>query len=779
MSKFNARHPVPPLDPIRLLLLEDSPADVELITAALAAAGYQLTFDIVDRPEEFRRRLREPDYDIILADYNLRTWTALDALEIRQELNLDIPLIVVTGSLGDEAAVEIVKQGAADYVLKNRLARLPMVLGRALREKAHREAAVRLEEQIRRAKKDWELTFDAVPDPILLLDAEHRIQRANRAAAALVGLTPAALVGKDCFEAICATGIAQEGCPLHPRPLSGEVGRGEIIGPQQGRIFDAIVAPIRDAQGNERGSVCILRDLTERKHAEETLRETNQMLRALIQTSPLAIISLDPAGRVKSWNEAAERMFGWQAEEVIGRPLPFAPAHDQDEAHAVLRRVLQGEVVHGVAMRRHRKDGTPVEVSVSAAPLYGAQGKVTGIEALLADITEHKSLEEQFRQAQKMEAVGRLAGGIAHDFNNLLTAINGYSELLLARLGEDTLDRHYVEEIKKAGDRAAALTSQLLAFSRRQVRAPRVLDLNSIVSNMDKMLRRVIGEDIVLATHLAQDLGRIKADPGQIEQVILNLAVNARDAMPQGGKLVIETANVDLSEEYAQRHVNVMPGAYVILSVTDTGCGMDAETKAHLFEPFYTTKEPGKGTGLGLATVYGIVKQSGGNVWVYSEVGEGTTFKIYFPRVEEMVSYQEPTRTSEELPRGTETVLLVEDEPTVRELVRRVLESSGYSVLEARHGEDAILVCEQHKGPIHLLLSDVIMPEMGGPELAEQLFPFHREMQVLFVSGYPDGAIIRRGIGDRPTAYLQKPFTAEALARKVREVLDAARLHNR
>jgi two-component system, cell cycle sensor histidine kinase and response regulator CckA len=386
--------------------------------------------------------------------------------------------------------------------------------------------------------------------------------------------------------------------------------------------------------------------------------------------------------------------------------------------------------------------------------------------------TERKKLEGQLRQAQKMEAIGQLTGGIAHDFNNMLTVIVGYSDLMLQKLRADDPLRSEVEQVKEAGVRASLLTRQLLAFSRKQVLQPRVLDLNAILTNMDRMLQRLIGEDIGLVTVPEPGLWRVHADPGQIEQVIMNLAVNARDAMPQGGKLTIETANVQLDDAYAREHVFVKPGPYVMLAVSDTGCGMDAETQAHIFEPFFTTKEPGKGTGLGLSTVYGIVKQSEGYVWVYSEVGRGTAFKIYLPRVEAVAEAVEPSREAARTVRGSETILLVEDDNPVRKLIHSTLHAYGYTVLEAHHGKHAIQVCEQHAGPIHLMVTDVVMPEMRGRELAERLKPSHPTMKVLFMSGYTDRGIVHHGELVQGTAFLQKPFTPDALARKVREVLD-------
>lgn len=400
---------------------------------------------------------------------------------------------------------------------------------------------------------------------------------------------------------------------------------------------------------------------------------------------------------------------------------------------------------------------------------------------LQAEVNERKSAqadlersEEQLRQSQKMEAIGQLAGGVAHDFNNILTAISGHSELCLKRLKpKNPLYRH-IEEIRKSGERAASLTRQLLAFSRKQILQPEIIDLNQIVVDMSKMLQRLIGEDIDLLMGLDADLGKVKADPNQIEQVLLNLSINARDAMPRGGRLTIETSNVHLSEEFSRDHVSVSAGQYVMLAVSDNGCGMDAETQAHIFEPFFTTKEVGKGTGLGLATVYGIVKQSEGTIWLYSEVGRGTTFKIYLPCAEGPVEEVAVEADDFGLFQGTETVLLVEDEEVVREMATEILRDNGYHVLEAKHGHEAMKLERQHAGVIHLMLTDVVMPQMSGRELAERLTPLRHDMKVLYMSGYTDDAIVHHGVLEEGTAFIGKPFTPNALARKVREMLDAA-----
>jgi signal transduction histidine kinase len=439
-----------------------------------------------------------------------------------------------------------------------------------------------------------------------------------------------------------------------------------------------------------------------------------------------------------------------------------------------------GEPSKGFDWEVIRKDGTKRYIEASISLVKNPTGQPIGYRGIVRDITERKRaeeenkvLQEQLRQSQKMEAVGRLGGGIAHDFNNLLTIIKGYSQLSLLDLNESDPLWGNIQEIQKATQRATDLTRQLLAFSRRQILDLKVLDLNALLKDLDKMLRRIIGEDIELLTLLAGDLGRVKIDPGQIEQVVLNLAVNARDAMPSGGKLTIETANLELDEKYAETHMGVTPGHYVRLSVSDTGAGMSQQVKEKIFEPFFTTKEKSKGTGLGLSMVYGIVKQSSGNIWVYSEPGHGTTIKIYLPRVEEDLDTLHGRDKTDFLPKGRETVLLVEDEPSVRDLAHRLLNQQGYKVLEAANGEEALRVVQEHNGEeIHLLLTDVVMPQMGGKELAEKLKTLRPDIKVLYTSGYTDDAIVHQGILEHGTYFLQKPFSLKTLSHKVREVLD-------
>jgi PAS domain S-box-containing protein len=405
-------------------------------------------------------------------------------------------------------------------------------------------------------------------------------------------------------------------------------------------------------------------------------------------------------------------------------------------------------------------------------PLRDLEGVISGVIGIGLDITERKNLADQLRQSQKMQAIGQLAGGVAHDFNNLLMVVKGQVEILLNRIPANSTLRNNVEQVDKAADRASGLTRQLLAFSRMQVLQPRVLDLNEVVGGMTKMFSRVIGENIEMTFVPGASLGRVKADPGQIEQVLLNLVVNARDAMPDGGRLTIETSNIHLDSDYGAKHHNIEPGAWVMLTVSDTGCGIDAQTQMRIFEPFFTTKEKGKGTGLGLATVYGVVKQSGGYIYVYSEVGQGTTFKIYLPEVMADVDKDVPEKTSVPAPRGTETVLFVEDEESVRELVTEYLTAAGYNVLVASDGAQGLKTAAAHKGTIGILVTDVVMPKISGRELASRLAAERPNMKVLFISGYTDDSIFRHGVLEGGVAYLQKPFNLKAIAQKIREVLD-------
>ena len=519
-------------------------------------------------------------------------------------------------------------------------------------------------------------------------------------------------------------------------------------------------------------------DITERKQTEEALRESEERYRILFDSNPLPMWVVEAETlNFLAVNDAAIKHYGYSYEEFLAMSL--ANVHLPEDVPDLMKNLADptSPVYRADVWKHRRKDETTIDVEITSHDLMFS-GKRARL-VLINDITEQKwaeealrQSEEQLRQSQKLESVGRLAGGIAHDFNNMLTAINGYSDLILARLAADDPIRRNVEEIKKAGVRSAELTHQLLAFSRRQILQAKVLDLNKVISDTIIMLQRLIGEDIHLIASLSPEIGLIEADPGQLSQVILNLVVNSRDAMPKGGSIVIETESVYLDEQYAGQHISAKPGDYVMLAVSDTGTGMDEETRKQIFEPFFTTKEIGKGTGLGLSTVYGIVKQSGGNIWVYSEIGKGTTFKIYLPIMSQNAAVAEKTIESIELQKGSETILLVEDEDVVRNLSREVLELCGYKVIEAENGLAALAICEKYGGEIDMLMTDVVMPQMGGRELAQTLLESYPQMRVLFTSGYTDDAIVRHGILDVGTNFIQKPFTFENLARKIRELFD-------
>jgi len=634
---------------IRILLAEDNPDDATLIKRELLKSGVDVTIRRVDSAAAFRIALDEVDPDVVLTDHSMPQFTAHDALKIARDTRPQTPVIVVTGSLDEETAADYIKEGAADYILKTHLTRLPAALVGALER--------------RRA--------------LIATAAAHK-----------------ALLGSEAKFA---------------------------------KAFNA-------------------------------------------NPSGMAITTMD--GGVVDVNEAFVRTLGYSREEAIGRSsveLGLWPS--AAERTSVIREAQALGRVQTAEIEVRTKEG------VSRTLLYSAElielDGAPHFLVLTTDITERRQLEDQLRQAGKMEAVGQLAGGVAHDFNNILTAILGYADLLAADLPAADRRLEDVDEIRKAARRATALTRQLLAFSRKQVLEPRVLGLNELVDNMDKMLRPILGENVEFRAAPAADLHAVRADPNQIEQVILNLAINARDAMPKGGKLTIETANVELDADYAARHATVVPGHYVMLAVGDTGTGMDEATQKRIFEPFFTTKEAGRGTGLGLSTVYGIVKQSGGTIWVYSELGKGTTFKIYLPAVDAPAEGLGRAAAPAKDLSGTETVLLVEDDEQLLHLAQRALAARGYTVLAADRGAAALDIARRHQGSIHALLTDVSIPDMDGRALAVALRAGRPEMRVLYMSGYADQAIVHHGVLDADAAYLPKPFTTEAIARRVREVLDA------
>ena len=638
--------------PLRVLVVEDSERDLELLLRALNQGGYVVKHQRVETAEAMRTALGEAEWDIVISDYSLPTFDGLEALATLRRSGIDLPFIIVSGTIGEDVAVGALLAGAGDFLVKGQMARLIPAIERELREYQVRSARRRAEAALRESEARYRRIIETTNEGVMMLDASNLAIFANRRMGTLLGYEPAEILGRS--------------------------------------IFDL---------------------------AHETSR---------------AALALH-----------------------LGQPS-------------------QNGVASQIETRLVRKDREDLWVLLDSTPLLDDDGRPSGTLVMVMDVTQRRQLEDQLRQAQKMEAIGRLAGGVAHDFNNLLSVILSYTNLVIGGLKSGDPIRADLEEVEKAGERARELTHQLLAFSRKQVIEPRHLDLNHVIREMERMVRRLLGESFDLSLLTDHQLGTVFADPGQVEQIVMNLVVNARDAMPEGGKITIETGNVDLDQSYALAHHDVRPGSYVLLAVTDSGSGIDPVILGRIFEPFFTTKDAGQGTGLGLSTVFGIVKQSGGHIWVYSERGKGTTFKIYLPRKDALPDPLSAAAPAPASLRGTETILLVEDEQQVRAAARVILRRQGYNVLEAQNGGEGFLICERYQGKIDLLITDVVMPHMSGKELATRLAGMRPEMRVLFLSGYTENSIVHHGILDSGVSFLQKPITPDSLARKARAVLDGA-----
>jgi PAS domain S-box-containing protein len=884
---------------LRILLLDQQP-DAELMLHVLRKAGFDCESTIVSSEEEFRRALA-PDLHVILSDFSLSGFTALGALDILRDEQLDIPLIVVTVSQDEDTAAECFKRGAFDYIVKNHLFKLGPAINRVLE---HR----RLRAEKRAIERRYATLWAAIENSaatVLITDINGTIEYVNPQFTRVTGYSREEVVGQT--PRLLKSGLQppEVYANLWGTILSGAEWRGELANRKKsGELYweEASISPVLDNEGTITHFVAVKEDITERRRATESLRVSEERYRGLVESQHDLILRVDLEHRFTFVNDAYCEKFGMTREDALaGRtfhPLVhsddlartlealkglFAPPYriaveircltaqgtrwiewegaairdrsgavneiqaigrdvterksaetsllanqariefaldtarmgiweidltsgqltwsgtlstvfgltppqspgTEEEFIALIhpddRRAVKDDIERAIRERNDLinevrivwPDGTIRWITGHARVLLDATGAPARMIGVAIDITERKLLEDQFRQAQKMEAIGQLAGGVAHDFNNLLTAIMGYADLISDALEPGDQRLQDISEILHAGERAVTLTRQLLAFSRKQVLHPRLVDLNATVWNTTEWLRRVIPEHIALDLVLAPDLPPTRVDPAQIEQVVMNLAVNARDAMPEGGRLTLETAVVELDEAYAFQHIAARPGRYVRLTVNDTGIGMDANTKRHIFEPFFTTKELGKGTGLGLATVYGIVKQSGGSIWVYSEPNRGSTFKVYLPAAEGIA---EPERSVEEVrpTGGSETILVVEDEALVRHLTRAVLERAGYQVYDAASPHEADVIFPALADSLDLLITDVVMPGSSGPSMYERFARLRPGLKVIYMSGYSNKSLAQNGGIDsgEASAFMEKPFTALTLTQKVREVLD-------
>lgn len=753
---------------MRLLMVGTDRALAAQCLAELAAAGFEASAVEADSIADAALFLADQSFDLVLL-----LWTSVfvDSFHL-ENFSCEPPLILVASPSETSQSVCGVNGNASalfEVISSESLWMLP----RAARHAVEME---RLRGQKDFAERHEQNLFELNPAGILRAALNGSLMDLNPASVRIFNFSgKSEAVGRS-LKDFCAPGEFDRltGPLLAGQPVAGiEVEFRRASGEPLWAIANAAAFSSEMNGAGQAQFEVVFVDVTEQKKAEEALRQSETRFKALVENSSDAISLVDATGKVLLSSHAVSPIFGYALEERVGKNV-FELIHpdDQEQVARVFRGLLAAPASSATTQVRYRhKNGSWRWIEALGTNML-ADPSVRAVVINYRDITERRLLLQQLFQAQKMEAVGQLAGGVAHDFNNLLTAILGYSDMAMEKLPRNSAARRYTGEIKKAGERAASLTRQLLAFSRLQVMAPQVMDLNAVISDLGKMLRRLIGEDVRLVVIPGSCIGRVKVDPTQIEQVIMNLAVNARDAMPGGGKLVIETSNVVLPETVTAEGVRLKPGDYVLMEVSDTGTGMDKETRAHIFEPFFTTKEKGKGTGLGLSTVYGIVKQSGGYIWVSSEPGQGTAFKIYLPAVEEDLSAPKPRARHEHKHMGSETILLVEDEDSVRAVLGKMLRGMGYHVLEAEIAQDALDLARRYEKTIHLLLTDVAMPRMNGQQLARLVGEMHPEAMVLFMTGYAGNKVGSTSVLEENSEFIHKPFTTDALGQKIRRILD-------
>jgi PAS domain S-box-containing protein len=775
---------------LRLLQVEDSESDAALIARLLGKGGYAIESTRVDDASAMEAALAAATWDIIIADHNMGQFDAPGALRVLHQSGQDIPFIVVSGSIGEEMAVTLMKSGAHDYVLKNNLARLVPAVERELREAQTRRERSQAESALRDSESRLALairathlgTFDLLPHiGVMFFSEQTRIHLGHSPEMQPTFETlRRSLHPDDCERVLAAMATLLEGDKEAQyadeyRTVGIEDGVERWIS-AWGRVFF-------DTERQTMRCVGVTLDVTEKKKLAEQFQNAQRRLRDIVVSSPAILFTMALAGdQIHGVSWISENLFeilGYRPEQALGIQWFMSGTHP-DDLLRVRTATTQGLFTVGHTedeFRFRHADGSYRWTQCDIRLLRDEAGRAIEAVGSWSDISgrkrgeeEERRLREQLQQAQKLESVGRLAGGVAHDFNNLLTVINGYSDLLLKQITADDPLYEGLTEIHLAGERAATLSQQLLVLSRKGVVQPKNLNLNDIIVEVERMLHRVIGEDIRLESILDDSLGRVLADPGQMHQILMNLAVNARDAMPGGGTIVIETENVELDESYTLLHAEVKPGRYIRLKVSDTGAGMTKEVQSHLFEPFFTTKKAGQGTGLGLATVYGIVKQCAGSIWVYSEPGDGTTFSIYLPRVDEPCA-EEVADVPTPLLRGTETILVVEDQEQLRKMAAKVLRGYGYTVLDAATPLEALALSARHSDTLHMLLTDVVMPGMSGPELAARLHHLRPSMKIVLMSGYCERNVADRSNTDLCDGYLAKPFSPQSLAAKVYDTL--------
>ena len=746
--------------------------DAELVEYELERARIPFAARRVDTRESFLRELDEFRPDLILSDYTLPRFDGMTALSLARERVPSVPFLIVTGSVNEETAVGCMKAGATDYLLKSNLARIGPAIEGALARVRARDEKARAEEALRRSEANLRAIFNNSLQAFVLIAPDGTIQALNPTAVDW----SARLLGRPLQEGARVADFVPEAVDAFRAALAGEVRNVErCLEDTDGseRWFETTHAPVVD-EGTVIGVCLNARDIGTRKQAERALRESEARYRDLFDNASDLVCATDAGGRFLYVNSAWHDAIGLSDAELHRGFLEVVHPDSRERYAEVVGRALAGETLTHVELVLVTGSGSPITVEGNLSCTF-ENGRAVMLRGIYRDVTERKRVEDQLRRAERMQAAGRLAGGMAHEVNNMMTGVIGFSEFLLRSFPEHDPRRDEVQEIIRAGTRASDVTRQLLAFTRQQLLHPEVLDVNGVVSDIEKMLRRSLGEDHLLELRLSSGAGEIRADRGQLEQVLINLTLNARDAMRPHGRVTIATGQATLDEVYAQSHggIGIPPGEYVFLSVADTGSGMSPEVQARIFEPFFTTKPVGQGTGLGLSTVYGIVKQSDGFVWCYTEPGEGSSFKIYLPRAGTRSVPPAPAGAPAELRGGNETILVVEDEDVVRALACRGLREQGYTVFEARHGREALDRVQQGGHTFDLVISDVVMPELGGRELGSRLALLQPELPILYMSGYTGDDVIQRGLLEPGVPFQQKPFTPEGLARKVRAMLDS------